>query len=47
MTKNIKINEEDLKKLWNEHKEDYKTKKYMKFQLIFCQLAMRKLTTKN
>lgn len=25
--KNIKINEEDLKKLWNEHKEDYKTKK--------------------
>lgn len=40
---NIKVNEEELKKLWNEHKEDYKTKKYMRFLLIIYRWICKKL----
>lgn len=40
---NIKVNEEELKKLWNEYKEDYKTKKYMRFLLIIYRWICKKL----
>lgn len=45
--KNIKINEEDLKKLWNEHKEDYKTKKIYEISTYFLPASSEKIDDKE
>ncbi|EIQ4694251.1 peptidylprolyl isomerase, partial [Campylobacter jejuni] len=45
--KNIKINEEDLKKLWNEHKEDYKTKKIYEISTYFLPVSNEKIDDKE
>lgn len=41
--KNVKINEEELKKLWNEHKEDYKTKKVYELSTYYLPVDMQKI----
>ncbi|HEG8073322.1 TPA: peptidyl-prolyl cis-trans isomerase, partial [Campylobacter jejuni] len=43
----IKINEEDLKKLWNEHKEDYKTKKIYEISTYFLPVSNEKIDDKE
>ncbi|EII3321833.1 SurA N-terminal domain-containing protein, partial [Campylobacter coli] len=40
---NIKVNEEELKKLWNEHKEDYKTKKVYEISTYYLPVDMQKI----
>lgn len=45
--KNIKINEEDLKKLWNKHKEDYKTKKIYEISTYFLPVNNEKIDDKE
>ncbi|HDZ5095717.1 TPA: peptidylprolyl isomerase [Campylobacter jejuni] len=45
--KNIKINEEDLKKLWSEHKEDYKTKKMYEISTYFLPSNNEKIDDKE
>lgn len=45
--KNIQINEEDLKKLWNEHKEEYKTKKIYEISTYFLEPSNEKIDDKE
>lgn len=45
--KNIKINEEDLKKLWNEHKQEYKTKKIYEISTYFLPADNKKIDDKE
>ncbi|TKX31944.1 peptidylprolyl isomerase [Campylobacter estrildidarum] len=40
--KNIKINEDDLKKIWNEHKEDFKTEKIYEISTYFLPIGDKK-----
>ncbi|EJK6692553.1 peptidylprolyl isomerase [Campylobacter coli CVM 41953] len=40
---NIKVNEEELKKLWNEHKEGYKTKKVYEISTYYLPVDMQKI----
>lgn len=41
--KNVKVNEEELKKLWNEHKQDYKTKKMYEISSYFLPASTEKV----
>ncbi|MDX2330927.1 peptidylprolyl isomerase [Campylobacter hepaticus] len=45
--KNIQINEEELKKLWNEHKEDYKTQKMYEISTYFLPPNEQKIDDKE